>query len=429
HFGWSELTTMTGPRYRYGEIRIEGLQRYSPELVERYTKPLRSGEVYRQDELLAVQTALQNSPYFASVRVDLGTEENAGESADQQASGNVDTNAKPATTAAEPLQVATAPVIIRLREKQPYEVTLGAGVSSNTGARVEANFRDIDFLHRAWDLRTGARIEQKAQSAYADVFFPLGEGQRQDSVGAVIEKSDIEGLGIERIAFAASRMQPRGSIEQRVGLSYQYERQSPKSAPTTINRALTPTIGWLWRYSKHPLDVSEGIAAQLQLGVAAKSVLSDQNFLRTYFRYTQGISLSRSNSLLLRGEIGVTAAPSRDGIPQNNLFRAGGSNSVRGYRYQSLGVKEDSATLGGRYLLTLSAEYTHWLDEQWGIAAFVDAGQAADNTNDVTQLATGVGVGARWKSPAGALAIDLAYGANKKYDGGVRLHFSLAVPF
>ena len=142
-------------------------------------------------------------------------------------------------------------------------------------------------------------------------------------------------------------------------------------------------------------------------------------------QYSQGIPLGRSDGLLLRGEVGFTAAPSRDGIPQDYLFRAGGSNSVRGYAYQSLGVQEGSATLGGRYLLTLSAEYTHWFDARWGVATFFDAGQAGDD-HEVFKLAPGYGMGARWKSPAGPLAVDLAWG---QLDKQLRVHFSLAVPF
>ena len=59
------------------------------------------------------------------------------------------------------------------------------------------------------------------------------------------------------------------------------------------------------------------------------------------------------------------------------------------------------------------------------IAVFVDAGQAGDD-RDVYKLAPGYGFGARWKSPAGPLAIDLAWGQREKE---LRLHFSLAVPF
>ncbi|MBC8001999.1 MAG: outer membrane protein assembly factor, partial [Opitutaceae bacterium] len=60
-----------GPKYRYGEIRIIGLKRYSESLVKRYSEPLRPGDAYRQNDLLTVQAALQNTPYFSSVSVEL----------------------------------------------------------------------------------------------------------------------------------------------------------------------------------------------------------------------------------------------------------------------------------------------------------------------------------------------------------------------
>lgn len=399
-----------GPRYRYGEIRILGLDRYQPSLVERYAKALQPGAVYRQDDLLDVQSALQNTPYFSSVSVELDSASlPAGDETESPVDGD--------------LQV---PVVVRLRERAPFGVSLGAGYSSNTGARVEGNFTSADFAGRAWELSTGARIEQLRQSAYADVFLPPDRARQQrDSFGAFVEKSDIQGLALERVAFAASRVQQRGSIEQRFGVNWQYERQNTEGEAESTNQALTAQAGWVWRSANDPQDPAEGIVAQLQLGGAAKALLSDQNFLRSYFRYSQGIPLGKDDSLLLRGEVGITAAPSREGIPQDYLFRAGGSNSVRGYAYQSLGVQEGSATLGGRYLLTLSAEYTHWLDSTWGVAVFADAGQAGDD-RDVFKLAPGYGIGARWKSPAGPLAVDLAWGQREEE---LRLHFSLAVPF
>lgn len=399
-----------GPRYRYGEIRILGLDRYQPSLVERYAKALQPGAVYRQDDLLDVQSALQNTPYFSSVSVEL---DSASLPAGDETKPPVDGD----------LQV---PVVVRLRERAPFGVSLGAGYSSNTGARVEGNFTSADFAGRAWELSTGARIEQLRQSAYADVFLPPDRARQQrDSFGAFVEKSDIQGLALERVAFAASRVQQRDSIEQRFGVNWQYERQNTEGEAESTNQALTAQAGWVWRSANDPQDPAEGIVAQLQLGGAAKALLSDQNFLRSYFRYSQGIPLGKDDSLLLRGEVGITAAPSREGIPQDYLFRAGGSNSVRGYAYQSLGVQEGSATLGGRYLLTLSAEYTHWLDSTWGVAVFADAGQAGDD-RDVFKLAPGYGIGARWKSPAGPLAVDLAWGQREEE---LRLHFSLAVPF
>ncbi|SBT08300.1 Surface antigen (D15) [Candidatus Accumulibacter aalborgensis] len=397
----------TGPRYRFGELEISGLQRYSQELVRRFNHSVTPGDEYREDRLLALQAALQSTPYFVSVSVLLARGDEGS-----------------ASTLSEDGWL-TAPVRVQLRERAPHQVTLGAGYSTNTGARVEAAYRSSDLFGRAWELQTGVRIEQVRQTAYADVFFPPDDRQRRDGVGTAVEDSDIENLGIKRFAVGATRLQRFGSVEQRLNLNWQEERQSPQGAPSTTNRALTALVGWTWRHADDPLDLAEGIALQVQLGGASKQLLSDQNFVRTYFRYSQGFPLTASDALLFRGELGATFAPSSNGIPQDFLFRAGGTNSVRGYPYLSLGVKEGSAVVGGRYLMTMSAEYTHWISSTWGAAAFVDAGNAVDEPQAMN-LAVGYGVGARWKSPAGPLGIDLAYGQR---DGSLRFDFSLAIPF
>ena len=83
------------------------------------------------------------------------------------------------------------------------------------------------------------------------------------------------------------------------------------------------------------------------------------------------------------------------------------------------------ATVGGRYLAVLSVEATHWLTPSWGVATFVDAGDAADSVGAL-HLAVGYGLGARWKSPAGPIGVDVAYGERT---GDLHLHFALAIPF
>ena len=395
-----------GPRYRFGELQISGLQRYDPGLVARFNRSVRPGDEYREDRLLALQVALQSTPYFSSVSVALERDDADGEAAADDG-------------------WVTAPVLVRLRERAPYEITLGAGYSTNTGARVEAGYRNSDFLGRAWLLQTGVRIEQLRQSGFIDVFLPPDEQQRRDGVGTVVEHSDIENLELHRFAIGAMRVQKLGSVEQQIGINWQSERQAPQGAPTVTNQALTLQGGWTWRHAADPLDPAEGLSLQFQIGGGSKHLLSDQSFVRTYLRYSQGVPLGARDALLFRAELGVTFAESSKGIPQDFLFRTGGSNSVRGYPYLSLGVPEGSAIVGGRYLLVLSGEYTHWLTPTWGAAAFIDAGNAVDDLQAMS-LAVGYGVGARWRSPAGPLGIDLAYGQR---DGSLRLGFSLAIPF
>ena len=192
------------------------------------------------------------------------------------------------------------------------------------------------------------------------------------------------------------------------------------------NRAtLSPFYAWTLRNVDHLLYPTRGYLLSFQTDVAARALLSDQDFLRGHGRGVYFYPLGERGQLILRGELGVVAAKSRDGIPSDYLFRTGGDQTVRGYTYQGLGITEGSAVVGGRYLAVASAEYVHWLTGQWGAAAFVDAGNAADSLRELTPT-YGVGVGVRWKSPVGPLNLDIAYGEKTRE---LRLHFSVGFGF
>ncbi|MFZ5512849.1 MAG: autotransporter assembly complex protein TamA [Pseudomonadota bacterium] len=390
----------TGPRHVFGELEITGLSRYSPELIRRYSR-IEPGAPYDEGELLALQAALQRTPYFSSITVEIAQPDTAPETG--------------------PVR---APVRVHVRERPPHRLAFGVGYSTNTGARTEVNYQGFDFLHRAWQLDAGVRLEQLRQSLFADVHLPPVDNRR-DSFGALAEWEDIQGLRRRRAALGAVRSQVRGSVEARYALNWQRELREPVGAASSTSTALTLDGAWTRRRVDDLVDPRRGYVWRVQAGGGTKALASDQNFLRLHTRYQHFVPVARRDVLSLRGELGATLAPSRAGIPQDFLFRAGGAQSVRGYAYQSLGVKEGNATVGGRYLAVASAEYTHWFDAKWGGAAFIDAGNAGDDRHALS-LALGYGAGARWKSPVGPLAVDVAYGERT---GKVRLHFSLAVAF
>jgi translocation and assembly module TamA len=397
------LTLASGPPYRFGALRIEGFKRYSPNLVARYNNSVKPGRAYSEEKLLEFQSNLENTPYFSSVfaRLDL-------EAAQEEGDGGPD-------------GVHTAPVTIRLAERAPHRFGLGAGISSNTGARVEMNFHSADLLHRALQFEGGVRLEQRKKSVYADIFLPPSHDQARYAFGALLERSDIQDLRLDMKSLGLRQTRKLGKLERTLALGYIVEEEKPAHLASSRNRALTLNSIWNWRQAQEG-GLLAGRDVQIQVGGAIRPV-SDQNFLRLYTRQQQALALGEQNTLRLRVEGGIVLAPSRKGIPQDFLFRAGGSGSVRGYGYQSLGVKEGTSVLGGRYLLTLSGELTHWFPESlWGIAAFVDLGNAGDDQKTF-RLKTGYGLGARWKSPAGPLGIDLAYGDQW------RLHFAFVIPF
>ena len=175
-----------------------------------------------------------------------------------------------------------------------------------------------------------------------------------------------------------------------------------------IDNERNPTIGYL---------------LNTQFAIAPLNILSTGQFIQSYVKLQGYYPVTSTTQLIARTEVGMVNG--KNSAPAAFLFRAGGDQSVRGYAYQSLGVKEGDAIVGGQYMVTGSVEMIQWLTNQWGVAAFVDFGNATNKIQDLKPV-YGYGLGARWKSPVGPLGADIAYGEDT---GEYRLHFNLGVAF
>lgn len=386
-----------GPLVTLGELDIHGLSRYPASLIARLN-PIRPGEPYSQDKLLKFQGVLQNIPYFSNVVV------------------SVDTSAK---------QVSYLPVRVEVVEVQSRKLGVGIGASTDTGVRASLDYRDIGFWDSALRFGSTLKLDMKKQSLGSDLQFPLDDRGYRDGLTARFERSSIAGEVTQTLVFGAKRAKTSGRTERVYGLNYSFARQNVNGTGGTLSNTFSPFFSWTLRDVDNLLNPARGFLLNFQADVASRALLSDQDFLRGYGRGAYFHSLGKRDQLILRGELGMVAARSRDGIAANYLFRTGGDQTVRGYAYQSLGVSQAGGIVGGRYLALASAEYVHWLLPEWGGAVFLDGGNAADTLGTLRPV-LGYGVGGRWKSPLGPLSLDLAYGQQTQT---LHLHFSLGASF
>jgi translocation and assembly module TamA len=391
------VTLDSGPAFTFGALEVKGLQRYPSSLVD-VINPIRPGDDYAQAKLLTLQSRLQDSPYF------------------DKASVTVDT---------DPAHPERVPVRVEVTEHPSRKVDFGIGVSTDTGLRGQIGYRDLDYRDRAWRLSGNLQLESKRQSLNGELQLPTRKSGTTDSLTALVERTDIEGEVTRKLSLGAKRSRVRGSDETLVGLRYLIEQQDIGGVSGDRVKALVPSWSWTRRRVDNLLYPSSGYIINVQTDFALKAVLSDQSFLRGYLRGTFYQPLGKQGQLIVRGELGAVAAKDRQGIPSDFLFRTGGDRTVRGYAFQSLGVEQGDAVVGGRYLAVASAEYVHWITNNYGAAAFVDAGNAADDRGGLKPV-LGYGFGARWKSPIGPLNLDLAYGQETQ---SVRLHLSVGVSF
>ncbi|MDB5960403.1 MAG: hypothetical protein JWP59_1697 [Massilia sp.] len=408
----------SGPEVHLGELRIEGLKRY-PAVIITNLNPIKPGEDYNETTLQAFQAKLQDTGYFSGVEV------SADMSAllDENIEALTDEQQAPAAPRVRPASPVITPVVVRVTENKQKNVTAGLGLSTNTGKRAQLSYDDLDVF--GLRFKSALIFENLRQSARGDFYWPTTAKGYNDSVGAGFERTDLQGERTSVSTVAAKRAWGTPVLERSVTLEYLNELRNVDGQPTTSSKSFPLTYSITRRKLDNLLSPTVGYAYNLQLGGAVLPILTDERFLRATGRIVNYHPVGSSGTLILRGEAGAVASREKVGVPSTLLFRAGGDQSVRGYAYQELGIRQGTAIVPGRYLATASAEYQWWFKPPYGVAFFYDAGNAADTVRELHPK-SGYGIGARWRSPVGPINVDVAYGhAVKK----VRLHFSLGFTF
>jgi translocation and assembly module TamA len=391
-----QVTIASGPVFHVGDLEIEGLASYTPELVRNY-RTRKPGDRYRLAELDQFVRRLNGTGYFASVH---------------------------AAIDADPAHAARAPIHVAVIEAPPKKLEAGLGYSTDTAFRGNVSYRDVNIDGRALQMTIDARVESKLQNASLRFVRPPAPSGWSQATFARVERTDISGL-VTQTATAGVRM---SSLDERnqwqYGVAYFIDRQVPAGQPVEDSRALYVDIERAWRRVDDLAAPTRGWIALAQAGAGIPGV-STRGFGRLIARYAFWQPYGRDWSLTARAEAGVVLASSRNDIPSALLFRTGGDTTVRGYAFESLGVARGDAVLPARYYYATSVEITRWVGDAWGIAAFVDAGNAFDDRSDADP-AVGYGLGARVRTPIGPFRLDLAYGERSRQ---VRLHFSVGVAF
>jgi translocation and assembly module TamA len=386
----------SGPAFHFGDIEVRGLDRYSADLVKSFAT-IRPGDLYGERPLDEFIRRLLASGYFASVQ---------------------------ASIVPDPEHADAATLTMQVIEAPPKRLEVGVGYSTDTQWKASGNYSDVNIDGHGLQFYADARVETKLSSGSIRFVLPPASGGWLDSFTAGLERTDIENLVTRTAGVSWRRRSVDETSTPSFGAGYYIDQQSPLGSPTEDSHALYIDGEYTWRRVDNLLQPERGYMATLQVGAGVPGA-STRSFGRVVGKVAAWWPINRNTSLYARADVGAVLADSRDGIPSNFLFRTGGDTTVRGYAFDSLGVPLGQAIVGGRYYTAGSIEVTRWIGENWGIATFVDAGNATDSLHDVN-LALGYGVGARVRTPIGPFRVDVAYGQQSH---SVRVHFSVGLSF
>lgn len=367
-----------GVRYHFGEVLLKQ-NILDTELLKRYI-PFEKGEPYTLNQMIDLQQSLNDSDYFHLVEV----------SHEQPQINNNE-----------------IPVTVKLTPRKPHRFSLGLGYGSDTGARAKLGWQMPLLNSSGHRLDTEARISQLGYNVGAYYRVPVFNPRTDQMIySSSVENETTESSESTIRNIGASLKHSRGDWREAISLNYQQE----DFVVADINDdsiLLMPSINWTRTWGNNFIYAVDGIRFDLIFRGASKKIISDTDFTQVQSSIKAISSISQSNRIIARGRLGNTWTEEFEQLPSSVRFFAGGSQSVRGYAYQSLGpVNADGDVVGGKSLMIGSLEFEHSLSAQWGLAAFYDAGNAMNNFDD--KLERGAGFGLRWKSPVGPVRIDLA---------------------
>ncbi len=370
----------TGPRYLFGPVYfhqnvldgglLTGYINFTP------------GEPLDVNKVLQLQNALADSTYWSRVEV---------------------------VTRKDQAQGLEVPIEVHLVPAKPLRFSGGVGYGTDTGPRVKAawDFRRINSLgHRAHVEANVSQIEQSLLTSYQ---IP-GAYPRTDTLSYNLGYDRQHTSTLESMAGLVGSQYTflRRGWNQTYALNF--ERESYKvGLDHGTSDLLVPSAGLERVQANDRIDTTNGFRTRLTLQGTEKNPLSDVSFVQGLIDSKVIRTLFPRNRLIGRLQLGYTQTDSFRQLPPRFRFFAGGDQSVRGYRYQSLGPKDEAGNvIGGPALIVASLEYEYRFLPKWGAAVFYDTGNALPRFT-TGELARGAGFGVRWISPIGPVRADAAY--------------------
>ncbi|MDQ6647492.1 MAG: autotransporter assembly complex protein TamA [Pseudomonadota bacterium] len=407
-----KLAWEAGPRYRYGKVKFEGSQ-FNPGFLDRYV-PFKSGDYFSQNQLLKLQQALNGADYFAVV--------NVLPDVDKASGGVVD------------ITVQLAPAKRTIYTGGPF-----IGTDTGFGFRVGAERRWVNRRGHKWKNELVAAQRLKTLSSLYSIPMP-GDNQRSFNFGVNFRDSNTTTSQSRTVELVANESRLWHGWNRAIGVhalagtfTVGKRGNEPDSTPGIERGNSTEVFGEISLSRKKADDTNfarRGWSITLAARSTAGGLLSDASFsqLTADAKWIHALDERGRNRLILRGTAGTTRTNDFSALPPQLRFFAGGDRSVRGYSYQSIGPRNSAdRVIGGEHLLVASTELEHYFTHDWGMAAFVDAGNAFSGTD--YRPVIGAGLGVRWRSPVGLIRVDVGTPIRNSRQSGVQLHLVIGPDF
>ncbi len=411
---------VVGSKANIGAIRIEGLKRVHESLL-RARLLLHTGDRYSPSSIERARNDLLALGVFSQVSLQIGTA--------LDDTGGV-------------------PVTFKVRERPRHAITLGAAYSSDLGGSATVTWTDRNVFGNAEQLSVKASANDLGGSDTTGIGYNTGVtylmpdfGRRDQSlqftVGALKQSlqaydqtARTSGITlIRKISSYWSASAGGTTTDEQVVqnlTTYNYTLLStPLNVSVDSTRLASPLDD-----PRRGIRASLTVTPTLALGHPNATFIISQLKVAGYFDLNHLLPTDPGRTVLAASALaGLAQGAGETSLPPDQRFYAGGSGTIRGYAYQSVGPKfpdgpDKGLPFGGTSIQTASLELRQRFGTNFGAAVFVDAGRVSSDLRAVPGeirpgasaipdgLRIGAGMGMRYYTAIGPIRFDVAVPVN-----------------
>jgi translocation and assembly module TamA len=305
-------------------------------------------------------------------------------------------------------------------------VDLAAAWSTDEGGRVSAAWTHRNLLGRAEQLTLSAAATQLGGTAVRAPGYHLegllvlpevpGAG-RTLTLGVAAQRTYLRAYDRSAVRASAVVKQALGAHwNATAGAAVEQARITQEGTAYDFMLLQAP-LGLAYDSTTDLLDPASGARAGLSvtptmsLGQRGRGFAVVQASASTYLDLGGFAGAEPGRTVLaLRALVGAILGGDVLDLPPDQRFYAGGSATIRGYRFQSVGpLFRSGRPRGGTAIDAATLELRQRIGESWGMAVFVDAGQISSGGVPFTgELRVGAGVGVRYHTGIGPIRADVA---------------------
>ena len=399
----------SGPRLRFGEIIVDNTLIDSDLFDSMLT--FQPGDYFDQVRLQELQSLLQRTNYFSSVIVLPQRKRSLGD---------------------------RVPIMVNLQRAKRHSFDVGVGYSTDTEERISLTWRTPRINRHGHSQQTRLEYSPINPSGRFTYSIPVSDPLTDVvQLWARVEENEFGDIDSRQNELGIKReTKDRNWI---YGYSLRELNESWDIAGYSASNDYLLFGGSVSRRTHRGsiVDPEWGFSQLYTVEAAADQVGSDLDLLRFTAALRYVMTPVPRNRLVTRldlGRVKIANGDRRDLAPSLAFF-AGGSQSIRGYAYQSLGdeltvVEPNGETktlvVGGDRLVIGSLEYQYYFTATWRGALFVDAGDAFDRGEFDAKV--GAGFGVHYVTPVGAVRVELANSVSED-DPSWRLVFAIGAEF